>query len=96
MLSRWGAFSAPLSSNRSELRGRGQPGQPPQILRYRSHQELIAGSAEPAQPHPLEAKGGLEMRKQHLDLFLFVSRFLELGRSRQFPRLIASFFMDAA
>jgi hypothetical protein len=53
---------SPLS-DRLGFNGCRQPDEPPEVLRYAGHEELVARTAEAAKPHSLEAERGLQMRK---------------------------------
>lgn len=65
-------------------------------MRYASHEEPVARSAETSESHSLEVERGLQMRKQHLDFLSHVSRPFELRRARKLAGLIAHVFVDAS
>jgi hypothetical protein len=67
----------------------------PQVLRNGCHQELVAGAAEAAQSHSFEAKRGLEVREQYLNLLPLIPGLLELRCACQLTCVVAGFVMDA-
>ena len=71
-------------------------GHAPEVLGDGREEELVPGARQPSEAHSLEAHGGLEMRKQHLDLLPFVPGSLELRRSGKLTGVIAGLFVDAA
>jgi hypothetical protein len=73
-----GSAGTPPSSCRGWKSGR-EADHPSEVLGDRGEQELISGTAEPAQTHPFEAHRGLEVCEQHLDLLALVAGTVEVG-----------------
>src|SRR5262249_40225127 len=74
----------------------GQLGQTPQILNNRRQRELVAGTAEPAQPQAVKLEDSLEVREQYLDLLALTARAPILLSGSESPRHVAGRFMNAA
>ena len=73
---------------------RCQPSHAPEVLGDGREEELVPGACQSSEAHSLEAHGGLEMRKQHLDLLPFVPGSLELRRSGKLTGVVAGLFVD--
>src|SRR5215471_5351940 len=84
-------------------RGRAVRRRPPdadrkcfEVLHDCGEVELVAGAGEPPQPHPLEAKMGLEVSKPHLDLLALVARSIELRRAHECAGDVAGILVDVS
>ena len=71
-------------------------GEPPQVLRGRSKQDLVPDAAQAPQSKPVEPQDALHMRKSHLDLLAFAARLLERLRVGKSANAVSHVLIDVS